>query len=196
MWVCPKCKTQNHDSLGMCWWCHTEPDGTEHPDMKAIGVPRQFSVGRLLFVVSMFVVLFAILTMLGATIVIFCGTVIFILGIGIVQIVDYWKNPSVETIIAGLIFGVLICMAAFYFDSIYPSSVWVARHGLPTITVNQAFAIAIGLFGGVFGYFAGCLIAGIFLVRVRGPAQEKNDEAGITNDEGMTKDKGQMTKDE
>ncbi len=70
MWVCPKCKAQNNDSLKWCWWCHTEPDGTEHQRLLSkinkplvpVGMPRQFSVGTLMILIALFGVLFAFLT--------------------------------------------------------------------------------------------------------------------------------------
>lgn len=177
MWICPKCKAENHDSLRMCWWCRTEPDGTEHPRPKQVGVPRRFSVGTLMILIAMFGVLFAVLKMLGTHPIVFAGVAIFFGGVGAAQMFLFKSHdPRKASLVAGFVLGPVVGIGMIVIANLIANN-----YGVPynPQQMNLAGVMCCGvgflLLGAPFGYIAGCLVAGIFLVREREKAEDEED---------------------
>jgi hypothetical protein len=189
VWSCPKCESQNHDSLAMCWRCRTEPDGTEHPRFfskilhifdfsRPASVTSRFSLGTLMILVTFFVVLCAILTSLNVHPILFICVLLFFIVIGISQaLVFNSQGPRYSSIITGIFLGpvVLIISTFIYMLFFYYLGDSNDFENYNVISLLCGVIVFV-LFGGPAGYVAGCLIAGIFLVR-----KEKSIEEDITN---------------
>ena len=207
MWVCPKCKSQNHDSLNLCWWCHTEPDGTEHPRLlprvisrmprlntdrfaailkqsrisrlldripKPAGMPRQFGIGHLLIMIALFGVMFSLLKILHVHPIIYIDAFLYLCGIAIAQVVLFnGKRPRMASCIGGFVMGLILGLGTFAILFSF-NNYFLDPHGLDAIGIFL-FSLGFIFLGGPIGYLAGCLIAGIFLVREQKPVQEKDD---------------------
>ncbi len=178
MWVCPECKNQNATLSDFCSVCGTLPDGTKNAaktqTQKDVGVTRRFSVGTFMIMIAFFGVLFAILKMLNNPI-IFCCIAVFFAGIGVAQMALFGgTEPRKASWVAGFPLGFLCglggMIAARWFDLSIPS--------------GEILGVSIfcAVIGGPCGYLAGCLIAGIFLVRER-ESDEENDAQSTFDDD-------------
>ena len=200
MWQCAKCGMEVDDSLKWCWICGTSPDGTEYPSYplaggsrthpgglvkaisswlnwmpKATGVPRRFSLGRLMLITAFYAVLFSLLSCLDAHPIVFAMVAVFFTGIGLGQVFLFkGKRPRKASIVAGSI------LSALMWSGMFVVATWgeLANFGpfdillwLLVIAIITIFAAPVG---GFFGYAAGCLIAGIFLGKRPNPAEAKN----------------------
>lgn len=133
---------------------------------EAVGVPRRFGLDKLMLITAFFAVLFALMTWLGAHPVLFVSVSLFVVVVGLAQAVLFsGKSPRKASIVAGSAVGVLGTAGGF---------VWVLWTERGHLAIGDIFAITFGFAlmaifwafsGGVLGYLAGCLIAGIFLRR-------------------------------
>jgi hypothetical protein len=132
------------------------------PDKKAVGLPRWFSVGTLMILMCFFAVLFAIMKILDVHWIIFTGVSLFFGGVGASQSVFFKGHyPRKASWISGLFLGPVIGILMIIIGTLL-----IPPAGLQQQRVAD-FASGLIFLGGPFGYVAGCLIAGIFLVRER-----------------------------
>ncbi len=141
---------------------------------KAVGVTRRFSVGTLMILTAMFGVLFAVLTMLDANPIIFFMVAVFFAGTGLAQMFLFGgREPRKASVVGGFFLGLIIGLAAVIIAQQTRNS-FGSRSGFEYYnTISCAFVAMI--FGGPLGYIAGCLSAGIFLVRERESAESGDD---------------------
>jgi hypothetical protein len=185
MWVCPECKIKNGNLADICSVCGTSPDGTKKAPktqaVKDVGVTRRFSVGTFMIMTSLFGVLFAIMKMLNVHPIVFCCIAVFFAGIGVAQMSLFGGNePRKASWVAGYPLG-FICtlggnIAARWVPELHPS-----------VGEMIGSSIAGAVFGGPCGYVAGCLVAGIFLVRER-ESDEDNEPQSTFDDEDDDED--------
>jgi hypothetical protein len=192
MWVCPECKTKNATISDFCTVCGTSPDGlkkaakTQHP--KDVGVTQRFSVGTFMIMIAFFGVLFAIMKMLKIHPIIFADVAIFFAGIGAAQAIFFkGRDPRKASWVAGFVLGPLVGIATILFANLF-TGFWVFstynNHlGQWTKEGIVAYGIIFIILGGPFGYLAGCLIAGIFLVRERESDKEIDTQGTFDDDE-------------
>ncbi|MGD0382286.1 MAG: hypothetical protein ABSA77_02115 [Thermoguttaceae bacterium] len=179
MWLCPECKHKNPALSDFCSVCGTSPDGTKKNAKtragKDVGVTRRFSVGTFMIMMAFFGVLFAILKIFNTNPIVFCCIAVFFAGIGVAQMSLFGGDePRRASCIAGFPLG-FVCglggmIAARVFYREFASSYEIIKS-----------SIFFTVFGGPCGYLAGCLIAGIFLVRERESAEE-NDAQDTFNE--------------
>jgi hypothetical protein len=185
MWVCPECKNQNPTLSDLCSVCGTSPDGskkaakTQFP--KDVGVTRRFSVGTFMIMTAFFGVLFAVLKILDTNPILFCCVAVFFAGIGVAQMALFGGNePRKASLVAGFPLGYICGLGG---TIVYR---WLDQSPLPFgIQPNNIFVTAIlyAVIGGPCGYLAGCLIAGIFLVRERESDEETDAQGTFEDDE-------------
>ena len=158
---------------------------------KPVGVPRRFSVGTLMIMIAFFGVLFAIMKMLNTNTIAFCCIAAFLAGIGAAQMTLFGgKEPRKASWVAGIPLG-FVCglVGMIIFSSSYrPSSVVTGLtlgnpvREPPTVYDALVAATSCALIGGPCGYLAGCLIAGIFLVRERESDQVAESQGTFDDD--------------
>ncbi|MGD0655353.1 MAG: hypothetical protein ABSA16_13505 [Thermoguttaceae bacterium] len=179
MWLCPECKHKNPALSDQCTVCGTSPDGTkktaETRAGKDVGVTRRFSVGTFMIMMAFFGVLFAILKMLNVHPIIFCCIAVFFAGIGVAQMSLFGGNePRKASWIAGFPLGFVCGLGGMIAAKLF--------YQLPAVSGEiLGESIFCAVMGGPCGYLAGCLIAGIFLVRERESAEE-NDAQDTFNE--------------
>ena len=79
-----------------------------------VGVPRRFSIGTLMILVTAFAVLFSLLKVLHAPPTVFAGISIFFAWIAACQVLLFkGKNPRLASIVGGLVFGWGLSILAF-----------------------------------------------------------------------------------
>jgi hypothetical protein len=135
------------------------------------GVPRRFGVGILLVITSMYTVLFAVLRALGVPPIEFILVALFFTAVGLGQMLLYQgKRPRRASVMAGAGCGVGLCVlgAALGHDHL---------RFAPFDPIGGAIA------GAVYGYPAGVLIAGVFLLieKVRRLRGRRNRTAAPTS---------------
>jgi hypothetical protein len=168
MWICPECKNQNAASSDNCSICGTLPDGAK-PDAKPhvreeVGVTRRFSVGTFMIMIAFFGVLFAVMKTFHVPSIAFCCIAVFFLGIGVAQMALFGgKEPRKASWIAGFPLGFL-CTTGGIVAAVAFGQIPNGRISSEDIISTSFFSI---ILGGPCGYLAGCLMAGIFLVRER-----------------------------
>jgi hypothetical protein len=117
---------------------------------------------------SLFGLLFAIMKMLNIHPIIFCCIAVFFAGIGVAQMSLFGGNePRRASWIAGFPLGFVCGLGGMITASIFHLA--PARSGEILVV-----SIVCAIMGGPCGYIAGCLVAGIFLVRER----ESDEENG------------------
>jgi hypothetical protein len=133
------------------------------PRRAPVGVPRRFSIGTMMILVTAFAVLFAVLKTLRAPPAVFIVVTIFVGGIAACQSLLFkGKKPRLASFVGGMvIFGLFNLVAdgvvLFFRGRFYgPASIANLLIGTAILTV---------VFGGPLGYIVGCFIASIFLVR-------------------------------
>jgi hypothetical protein len=124
---------------------------------------------------SLFGLLFAIMKMLNIHPIIFCCIAVFFAGIGVAQMSLFGGNePRRASWIAGFPLGFVCGLGGMIAASM--------SHQLPSIS-GEILGVSIfcAVLGGPCGYIAGCLVAGIFLVRER-ETDEENDAQDTFNE--------------
>jgi hypothetical protein len=131
------------------------------------GVPRRFSVGELMLVVSFFAVLFAVMRSLDFHPAVFAVVGLFFVVVAVGQAVLFGgKDPRRASVRVGAVLAaiaiVLLSLFPFAmrllgrFPSFIELLVWF-------VTFTAALAAGVPL-GGLAGYLAGALLAGVFLI--------------------------------
>ena len=144
-------------------------------DRPAIGVPRRFGVFLMMLMVTLYAVLFSVLTMLRASTLVFVLLALLFTGIGIGQAVLFGgRYPRAASIWVG---SILVPIEACVFfvcqlDTPYPG----AWQRIDILLVTFLYGIP---FGAVFGYLFGTLTAGGFWLvdryeKRRGAAKESS----------------------
>jgi hypothetical protein len=176
------------------------PETTRHPGIgwpskyslaPPVGFTRRFSVGTLMIVMAFFAVLFAIMTTLDIRPTVFCSIAVFVAGTAVAQVVLFGgRKPRLASFVAGIPLG-FVCglVGMIIFSSSYKPSSVVTGLTLgdpvrepPTVYDVIVAAIACALCGGPCGYLAGCVVAGIFLVRER-KADKETESQGTFDDD-------------
>jgi hypothetical protein len=188
MWICPECKNQNATISDFCSVCGTSPDGTKDAakaharSQKDVGVTRRFSVGTFMIMTAFFGVLFAVLKMLNTNSIIFCCIAVFFAGIGVAQMALFGGNePRKASWIAGFPLGFLCGLGGSITANSFGQFPVYFGQAQPHDVLGTSLLCA--MLGGPCGYFAGCLIAGIFLVRERESDEEKDARSTFDEDE-------------
>lgn len=123
-----------------------------------VGIPRRFSVGVMMVFVTMYAALFAILTSLAVPPAAFLIITVFVTGVGVSQAVLFGgRRPRDASLLAGIYMWMLITLAAVP---------WLMWEG--TQSSDLAEIVAFNMLGSIVagplcGYFAGALVASIFL---------------------------------
>jgi hypothetical protein len=185
MWKCTKCGVEVADECRMCWICGRsaeEADLQELPQemffpaaieivhckkhsrpRHQVGMPRQFGIGTMLVLTTLFALLFGILKTYNAHLIEFVVVSSFVAGILACQALLFrGKNPRLASIVGGVIMYALICAVLLWF---YSRS---AGHSFFFLAQYEAifWSVVSSLFvGGPLGYVVGCFVAAIFLVR-------------------------------
>lgn len=149
---------------------------------RAAGVPRRFSLGRLMMITAFFAVLFGLLSWLDAHPILFVVVAVFVTVVGLAQAILYsGKKPRKASVVAGSAVCALVsmiwCLSLLFAVGVRP--------GIGNV-ISLAFFFAVATVfwagvGGVFGYLAGCLIAGVFLGK-RVDLPEADDHASEISD--------------
>jgi len=121
------------------------------------GVPRRFGVGTLLLITTMFAVLFAVLRALGVPALVFAGIALFFMAVGLGQMLLFkGERPRRASITTGAFLGAGFPVFCWALHCALGPRFAVSSHPLDSV---------VGAFGGAFyGYLAGILIAGVFLM--------------------------------
>lgn len=126
---------------------------------RVYGVPRRYGLDTILVVVTLFAVLFGLLTWTGLHPVLIGLFVLFIAGVGVSQAVFFGgKNPRLASVLGGLAMWILIGIGAVAVASYRSGDRWPRP--------EDFFCL---LFGGVWfspllGYVAGTFVAGVFMI--------------------------------
>jgi hypothetical protein len=161
MWTCPECKNKNPTLSDYCSVCGLSPDGKKAPATDAVGVTRRFSVGTFMIMSALLAVLFSFLTVLGVHAIVFGCIVVFFTGIGVAQMfLFHGDDPRGASWIAGIPLGFFCGLAGSLIAK------WTGETFFSFWDIVPA-TIGCTIIGGPCGYIAGCLVAGIFLVRER-----------------------------
>ena len=133
-----------------------EQPPADHPaGNEPFGVPRRFGIGTILVVTTAFGLLLSLLQALGAPPGVVWFVIVFISLVGLGQMLLFGaKQPRLASIVVGAVCLPLMTFATLVFSS--PRGV----HGEEAACTTIAAAI----FGGGFGYLAGGVVAGVFLV--------------------------------
>ena len=125
----------------------------------AVCVPRRFSVGTMMILVTACAVLLGVLKSAGVPPLVFATVAVFIGGVGACQVLMFkGTDPRRASFYGGMItFGVLAVVAAMAAGCLAD---WEAAIACVFWGGILAFIL-----GGPLGYAAGCLVAAIFLVR-------------------------------
>lgn len=119
------------------------------------GVPRRFGVGGLLIISTMYAVLFAILRTLEVPPLDFVGVVLFFTAVGLGQMLLFkGQRPRRASMIVGA------CMFAGFIAFLDWTGIGPSRRTLSC----RAFEVEGAIIGAGYGYLAGVLIAGVFLL--------------------------------
>jgi len=193
MWTCPTCGAVNNDQTSGCVACsatrcdtasdvvvaevvpdseqrqrwdawaaqrRVEPQPISRLGEGGSGVPRRFSIGRMMLLVTFFALVFGIMQWLGANKYLFAAFTLLIAGVGAAQPLLFGgRNPRLASVIAGVIVSPVV-FAGTMAVAVLAEGGRLANELGPMV----AGAVIVGLiFGPFLGYFAGCLIASVFL---------------------------------
>jgi hypothetical protein len=142
------------------------------PSQPAVSVPRQFSVGTMMILVTAFAVLLGILRSFGVPPEVFATVAAFIAGVGACQVLLFkGQDPRRASFYGGIItMGVLAIVTALV--------AWFATQSVEYVIASVFWgAVLAVILGGPLGYAAGCLVAAIFLVR-----KEPSDAESMAED--------------
>jgi hypothetical protein len=138
----------------------------------AIGVPRRFGIGSLLAVTAACAVFFSILRCRGCPPLAFAILGSFFALVGIGQAVLFGgKEPRKASMLVG---AAVFCLGVFVTEIFFHTPVPISD-----LLAWICLLMAAGSVGSIFGYLAGSLIAGIFLVldrierRCKSPARHQ-----------------------
>ena len=178
MWRCPKCGAEVADSHETCWVCGALADGVQSaglplppvmatlvdesapraPGRPQVGVPRRFSIGTLMILVTAFAVLFSLMKTLDVHPAIFVWVSVFVAGVAACQVLLFQgKNPRKASFVGGYIVGGVIGVGTAVVAGFVEQSAGTFVEAL------VFWFLFVALLGGPFGYLAGCVVAGIFL---------------------------------
>ena len=138
------------------------PEPLECPVDDVASVPRRFGVGVLMILMTAFAVLFATMRTFGAPPEIFLVVAGLFLAVTLAQILLFQgKKPRQASMLAGGVVFPLECVAVAAWESRN------ARNGGDAFVaiVGSVFCTVPG--GVLFGYLAGCIMAGVFFVQER-----------------------------
>jgi hypothetical protein len=129
----------------------------------AVGVPRRFSIGTMMILVTAFAVIFAIMKTLETPPACFGAIAIFIGGVAACQALLFkGQNPRLASFLSGIVMFFLTVTALVAVNSLSsarPPQVVTVVGSLLGLGLASMFC------GGPLGYVVGCLVAAIFLVR-------------------------------
>ncbi len=138
------------------------------------GVPRRFGIGTMLVVTAMYAVLFAVLRAIGLSPLDFGVIVLFFTAVGLGQAILFGgKRPRVASRIVGASFSLSVGLVRFFHHEMTSGvSIPLPLHYL---CIGILFSLFFGL---LWGYVAGVLISGVFLMldklgRLRGKAKNE-----------------------
>ena len=176
---CPKCGGETADSQPTCGVCDAPLDDIGpaesplgpaelaaiglprpfRPGRAPVGVPRRFSIGTMMILVTAFAVLFAVLKTFSAPPAAFIVITIFVGGIAACQSLLFkGKKPRLASVIGGsVMYGVGMIVA-----TIASSHHEGIDYEMELVYYGALWTLAIG---GPLGYIVGCFVASIFLVR-------------------------------
>ena len=127
-----------------------DTDHAIHSPAKVYSVPRRFDIATMLTVTVAFAVLFGVMRLLGSSPFVFLFVAGMITCVGAAQAVLFQgKSPRAASIVAGAVYAAVVTVISV-----------VARGDI--ILVVGAFCASLS--GAIGGYFAGILVAGVFLV--------------------------------
>ena len=130
------------------------PNGDAVGQAREFGVPRRFGVGTLLLITAMYAVLFAVLRAMQVPPVGFVLIGVFFGAVGLGQMLLFkGQRPRRASVLVGACAYPCLFLAAELYHS-----------GQPGLDLLFAMALAGMISGAVYGYLAGLLIAGVFLV--------------------------------
>jgi hypothetical protein len=185
MRLCSKCGAEAADSHDTCGICGAPIDRAgslvrppelpiimatlvespfrRKPSPAPVGVPRRFSIGTMMILVTAFAMLFGVLKMFNVPPIAFAAISIFIGGVAACQsLLFQGKMPRLASFVGGivmygLIAAVTVVLAFFTYRGRFGiRDVWPTLFEVGTL---GAF------FAGPLGYCVGCFVAAIFLVR-------------------------------
>jgi len=134
----------------------------------AAGVPRRFSLGRLMLITAFFAVLFGLLSWLDAPPILIVVVAVFITVVGLAQAILFsGKKPRRASMVTGGAIFVLL-MLLLGADLVG----WAWRNDLFTLGILLVFW---AILGAGLGYAAGCLIAAVFLGRRSDVSKAEHD---------------------
>jgi hypothetical protein len=120
------------------------------------GVPRRFGVGILLVITTMFAVLFAIMQTLRFPPFVFAVVAVFFGAVGLGQMLLFkGQRPRRASVIVGACFYPCLVLGTIVFEILFSNSLY---------SPDLCFLLSSIPFGALFGYLAGGLIAGVFLL--------------------------------
>jgi hypothetical protein len=141
-----------------------------------VGVPRRFSIGTMMILVTAFGVLFGAMKTIGVPPLVFGAIALFIGGVAACQAILFkGKMPRLASFVGGIAMFFLIGVTITVMECFTP-------HGFDNVFALLGAVIGIGfgaiLLGGPLGYVVGCFVASIFLVRKEPEDAEPAAEAG------------------
>ncbi len=135
----------------------------ECPACDVASVPRRFGAGVLLVLMTVFAILFAAMRTFDARPEVFVIVAVLFLAVTLAQIVLFrGKQPRKASFVAGgVVFPLEILVLMLL---VMPR--WLQKDGPETVFLIFFFGLVLSVPGGVlFGYLAGCVMAGVFFVQ-------------------------------
>ena len=128
---------------------------------RVYSVPRRYDLATLFTISLAFALLFGLLRALGATPIVFACIGGFVAAVGLGQAVLFrGKAPRTASVVTGVAF-LLTIQVVVYFVFIKANGRWGTPIGVLEIVLSAA---CMSVWGSLFGYIAGALIGGVFLV--------------------------------
>ena len=134
------------------------------------GVPRRFAIGSLVVIVTVFAVLFRILTLFDTPAEVAGLIALFFSGIGLGQaFLLRGQRPRAASCLGGALLAPAIMLAVFGGSFVVPGLAHLRPNTLDSVVLLRLMSgmFYLSLFGSVLGYFFGCIAAGAFLVTDR-----------------------------
>ncbi len=165
------------------------------PSPAPVGVPRRFAVGTLMVIVTMYSVLFAFLTSLGANPVVFGVVAGFFTGVGVGQVVLFRGNrPRDASFVGGALLCPAILLVGLFADILFGPSA-LSREDVDIRMIAQLLSIMAysAILGAPLGYLAGCATASVFFVmdrikKAREDSAEETDRLRRSAADDVTRD--------
>jgi len=139
-----------------------------------VGMPRRFSIGTIMILTTLFALLFGVLEMLRVPPMGFAAVSVFVAGVAACQALLYGgKNPRKASYVGGAaMYGLAVVVTALVTGYRQHSAV-------PAIGMMICGSVGALVVGGPLGYVAGCLVAGVFLVRKEPDDAEPTPEESV-----------------